>query len=261
MQSILRTLTILGTVEGAVIARAGQILCTTVDEEKNRTLADCAGALVELHEAAVAAGRAPGPIVLDVEGACLVSTSVTETIVLMVITSSEPSGPLLRAAMRSAVDQLRESEALPAGGAEVVLADDDEDFDDDDAAADEHDGIDEAADDEGPEQDEAAPQAPPEAPATAAEPAVPARGPEPEAEEAPGDIDAEPLLPAVLELLAERLGPVARVTFKHGVATWKDSGASTVERLPALADLLAEDLLGDEDKRSFRSAVQALVKG
>ncbi|MFT4571970.1 MAG: hypothetical protein ACI91F_002867 [Candidatus Binatia bacterium] len=231
MQSILRTLNILGTVQGAAVVRAGQILCTNLKEDSNRCLADSAALFVELAAASEAAARPSSQTIIEVGDAFLIAASVTETISLVVLTNSEPTGPLLRAAMRSAVVQLIESGQLPSGSPGAL--EDDDDVAETEAAS-----------------------------ATAAVKPEPAPAPEPtpEPELPASEADAEHLLPAVLALLTDRLGPVARLIFKHGVTTWKENHDATVGNLWHLAEILAEDLSSEDEKGAFQEAVRALAE-
>jgi len=72
------------------------------------------------------------------------------------------------------------------------------------------------------------------------------------------DKDAEPILPQVLALLTEYIGPVARVTFKRGVTRWRETGTPTVGTLGELAKILAADLSSDSEKKAFMDAVDRL---
>jgi hypothetical protein len=72
------------------------------------------------------------------------------------------------------------------------------------------------------------------------------------------DKDAEPILPQVLALLTEYIGPVARVTFKRGVTRWRETGTPTVGTLGELAKILAADLSSDSEKKAFMDAVERL---
>jgi len=102
-------------------------------------------------------------------------------------------------------------------------------------------------------------QQPPQAQAKQAakpEPA-PAAPPPPK----PADKDAEPILPQVLALLTEYIGPVARVTFKRGVTKWRETSTPTVGTLGELAKILAADLSSDSEKKAFLDAVERLRGG
>lgn len=66
------------------------------------------------------------------------------------------------------------------------------------------------------------------------------------------------MLPQVLALLTEYIGPVARVSFKRGVAKWRESGTPTVGTLGELAKILASDLSSDAEKKAFIEAVERL---
>lgn len=107
-----------------------------------------------------------------------------------------------------------------------------------------------------------APQQPgrpvPQAP-QAAKQATPPPPPPPAAKAA--DKDAEPVLPQVLALLTEYIGPVARVSFKRGVARWRETGTPTIGTLGQLAKILAADLSSDAEKKAFLDAVEKLRKG
>jgi predicted regulator of Ras-like GTPase activity (Roadblock/LC7/MglB family) len=110
-------------------------------------------------------------------------------------------------------------------------------------------------------------QAPPAQPAaSAAKPGTPppsAAKPEPApAAAAKGaDKDAEPVLPQVLALLTEYIGPVARVSFKRGVTRWRETSTPTVGTLGELAKILAADLSSDSEKKAFLDAVERLRGG
>jgi hypothetical protein len=93
---------------------------------------------------------------------------------------------------------------------------------------------------------------PPPGPAAKPEPA-----PAPAAAKA-ADKDAEPVLPQVLALLTEYIGPVARVSFKRGVTRWRETSTPTVGTLGELAKILAADLSSDSEKKAFLDAVERL---
>ncbi len=108
-------------------------------------------------------------------------------------------------------------------------------------------------------------QAPPAQPAAAAKPGPgtpPASAAKPEAAPAAAakgsDKDAEPVLPQVLALLTEYIGPVARVSFKRGVTRWRETSTPTVGTLGELAKILAADLSSDSEKKAFLDAVERL---
>lgn len=99
-------------------------------------------------------------------------------------------------------------------------------------------------------------QAPPPPPQAAQKPAAKPE-PAPAAAKA-SDKDAEPVLPQVLALLTEYIGPVARVSFKRGVARWRETSTPTVGTLGELAKILAADLSSDSEKKAFLDAVEKL---
>lgn len=121
---------------------------------------------------------------------------------------------------------------------------------------------------------------PPQAPPKPAAPPPPLKGQQPpakpqqpaqaQAKPAPGkpepapaaakvsDKDAEPILPQVLALLTEYIGPVARVSFKRGVTKWRETSTPTVGTLGELAKILAADLSTDSEKKAFLDAVERL---
>lgn len=100
------------------------------------------------------------------------------------------------------------------------------------------------------------------APAAQAPGAKPAAKPEPAPAAAkPADKDAEPVLPQVLALLTEYIGPVARVSFKRGVTRWRETSTPTVGTLGELAKILAADLSSDSEKKAFLDAVEKLRGG
>ncbi|MEO6434619.1 MAG: hypothetical protein ABIP55_02510 [Tepidisphaeraceae bacterium] len=106
------------------------------------------------------------------------------------------------------------------------------------------------------------PQQPPRpqqqpAPPPPAAAARPAAKPEPVAAK-PADKDAEPILPQILALLTEYIGPVARVSFKRGVTRWRETSTPTVGTLGELAKILAADLSSDSEKKAFLDAVEKL---
>ncbi|HYC53419.1 MAG TPA: roadblock/LC7 domain-containing protein [Candidatus Binatia bacterium] len=89
----------------------------------------------------------------------------------------------------------------------------------------------------------------------------PAPAPEPARAPSRDDWDAETVLPKIRDLLTEAIGPVARVTFKRGVAKWTDGHAPTLGNLPALAKILAADLGSEAEKKKFVDAVERLRQG
>lgn len=102
----------------------------------------------------------------------------------------------------------------------------------------------------------------------AGKPAEPAPAPAPAAASAAAkaadkaaDKDAEPILPQVLALLTEYIGPVARVSFKRGVTRWRETGTPTIGTLGELAKILAADLSSDSEKKAFLDAVEKLRGG
>lgn len=105
-------------------------------------------------------------------------------------------------------------------------------------------------------------QAPPPPPQAAQQ--KPAAKPEPAPAPAAAkqsDKDAEPILPQVLALLTEYIGPVARVSFKRGVSRWRETSTPTVGTLGELAKILAADLSSDSEKKAFLDAVEKLRGG
>lgn len=102
-------------------------------------------------------------------------------------------------------------------------------------------------------------QPPPQAAAKpgAAAPAKPEPAPAPAAAKV-ADKDADPILPQVLALLTEYIGPVARVSFKRGVTRWRETSTPTVGTLGELAKILAADLSSDSEKKAFLDAVERL---
>jgi predicted regulator of Ras-like GTPase activity (Roadblock/LC7/MglB family) len=108
-------------------------------------------------------------------------------------------------------------------------------------------------------------QAPAQPPPTAASAAKPGAAPAPPSAARPepaaakgADKDAEPVLPQVLALLTEYIGPVARVSFKRGVTRWRETSTPTVGTLGELAKILAADLSSDSEKKAFLDAVERL---
>ena len=108
------------------------------------------------------------------------------------------------------------------------------------------------------------PPPPPQAPQARppeVKPATPTPAPPTAAAAKVADKDAEPVLPQVLALLTEYIGPVARVSFKRGVTKWRETGTPTIGTLGELAKILAADLSSDAEKKAFLDAVERLRKG
>jgi len=108
---------------------------------------------------------------------------------------------------------------------------------------------------------QAKPQQPgqqPQQPQAAAKTEAPAAAAQTPAAAKAADKDAEPVLPQVLALLTEYIGPVARVSFKRGVTRWRETSTPTVGTLGELAKILAADLSSDSEKKAFLDAVERL---
>jgi len=71
--------------------------------------------------------------------------------------------------------------------------------------------------------------------------------------------EVEPIIAKMQDSLAEVLGPMAALIFDEAVDDWKAQGGGSKDSLPALVQLISEEI-GDDDKaRVYRSMVQPIL--
>jgi len=75
----------------------------------------------------------------------------------------------------------------------------------------------------------------------------------------PAAADVEPILAKMKEMLPKILGPMAALIFDEAVDDWREQGGGTRKSLPALIQLLSDEI-GDEAKaQAYRSMVDPLL--
>ena len=257
MRTILRDLGTLNGVSSGYVIRDGDVVATTFGDDEKSTVQSTASMIAGVGKALASAERALDEVSVEFEKATLTVLAVDDGLLLGKLSEGKVDTVLLRAAMHSAARQIRTMLELPPPPAPEPTP------------APKPAPAAKAKEDPKPK---AQPEPAKEAPAKAkAEPKAkqqakpaPKAAAKPEAAKSakpapsPEDADADPLLPRVLDLLTDAIGPVARVTFKQGVAQWREGNKATVGNLPKLAEILAEDLSNEKEKRTFIDAVSRL---
>lgn len=255
MRTILRDLETLSGVRCGTIVRDGDVLASTFSEDQAETEAVSIHLVGRLSDGLGKAGLGYEEVVIEFAEASLIVIPIDRKFSLSVVVERDAKLPLLRVVMQSAMRQIRRmAELPPPEPTPVAQPPKPEPAKPAQAAK-------SAPQPEPPKQApaQAARGARPEPPKQAAPPPKP-EPPKPAAE-APkpkADRDAEPVLPKILELLTDSIGPIARVTFKQGVARWKKNHPPTVNNLGELAKILAADLQTEDDRRKFTKAVERL---
>lgn len=280
MRTLLRDLGTVAGVQSACIVRGGEVLASSFPESEAVAQAASLGFVRGIGDGLELVDRGFEEMLLDFGSRSLIVAPVDKDFVLAMLAAADANLPLLRVVMGSSVRQLRRMHDI-AEKTPPVEAKKPEPA----AAAAPPPPPQKAATPPPPPpppqaakpQPTGRPQPPPKAPpppppikgqqparpAAQAAPPPPPPKPQPKPEPAPAapkvaDKDAEPVLPQVLALLTEYIGPVARVSFKRGVARWRETSTPTVGTLGELAKILAADLSTDAEKKAFLDAVERL---
>lgn len=290
MRTLLRDLGTVSGVQCACIVRGGEVLASSFPEKEAVAQAASLGFVRGIADGLEGAGREFEEVLVDFAGRSLLVAPVTKDFVLAMLAAPDANAQLLRVVMGSSVRQLRRMNDIPekpepaaARPAPAAAAA---------AAAGPAPGTPPPRPQTAatpPPQGAPAPPAPtgrppaatgrPQPPSRPAPPPPPIKGQQPaKPQPAPpqaaakaqtpdkpapaaakaADKDGEPILPQVLALLTEYIGPVARVSFKRGVTKWREKGSPTVGTLGELAKILAADLSTDSEKKAFLDAVERL---
>lgn len=283
MRTLLRDLGTVAGVQSACIVRGGEVLASSFPESEAVAQAASLGFVRGIGDGLELVDRGFEEMLLDFGSRSLIVAPVDKDFVLAMLAAPDANLPLLRVVMGSSVRQLRRMHDIAEKNPPVEAKKPEPAPAPAPAAA--------AAPPPPPQkaatpppppqgakpQPTGRPQPPPKAPpppppikgqqparpAAQAAPPPPPPKPQPKPEPAPAapkvaDKDAEPVLPQVLALLTEYIGPVARVSFKRGVARWRETSTPTVGTLGELAKILAADLSTDAEKKAFLDAVERL---
>ncbi len=291
MQTILRDLGAIAGVQYSCVVRRGEVLATTFPEDQKAAQATSLEFVRGVTDGLELVDRGFGDLILDLGSRSLFAAPVEKDFVLALFAGSETNPQLIRIVMGSAVRQIQrmldiaaapEPAKAPPPKPPVVEA----------APPPPPPPLQQAKPQPPPQPQRPQPQPPqgqankgaaPAAKPQVAQPQRPqppqqAKGPQPKAPEParpeppkaqpkpepppappkPTERDVEPVLPKVLALLAERIGPVARVSFKRGVTKWQESTKPTIGNLGELAKILAADLSTEAEKEAFLKAVERL---
>lgn len=71
--------------------------------------------------------------------------------------------------------------------------------------------------------------------------------------------EVEPILTKMQNSLAEVLGPMAALIFDEAVDDWKAQGGGSKDSLPALIQLISEEIGDDAKAREYRSMIQPIL--
>ena len=289
MRTLLRDLGTVAGVQCACIVRGGEVLASSFPENETVAQAASLGFVRGIGDGLELVDRGFEELHIDFGSRSLIVAPVEKDFVLAMLAAPDANMPLLRVVMGSSLRQLRRThdiaekvEAAPKPAPEAKKPEPAPEAKPAAAAAPPPPPPKPATP---PPPQQAAkpqptgrPQPPPKAPpppppikgqqqparpATQAPPPPPPPKAAPKPEPAPAaakaaDKDAEPILPQVLALLTEYIGPVARVSFKRGVTRWRETSTPTVGTLGELAKILATDLSTDAEKKAFLDAVDRL---
>lgn len=295
MRTLLRDLGTVAGVQSACIVRGGEVLASSFPEEDAVAQAASLGFVRGIGDGLELVDRGFEELHIDFGARSLIVAPVEKDFVLAMLAASDANLPLLRVVMGSSLRQLRrmhdiaekaEAAPKPAPAPEAKKPEPAPEPRPAAAAAPAAPAKPASAPPPPPPPPQAAkpqptgrPQPPPKAPpppppikgqqqpgrpaaaqaAPPPPPPPPKAAPKPEPAPAkPADKDAEPILPQVLALLTDYIGPVARVSFKRGVTRWRETSTPTVGTLGELAKILAADLSTDAEKKAFLDAVDRL---
>ncbi len=296
MRTLLRDLGTVSGVQCACIFRGGQVLASSFPENDAVSQAASLGFVRGISDGLELVDRGFEELLIDFGGKSLIVTPIDKDFVLAMLAASDANLSLLRVVMGSSVRQLRrmhdlaeKPEPAPAPAAKPEPAAAPVPAGKPAAAAAPPPQASQRPQPAGSpppsqgvkpqptgrpqpvQQSKPAPPPPPplkgqqaarppQPAAQQAAPAKPSGRPEPAPAPAPkvADKDAEPVLPQVLALLTEYIGPVARVSFKRGVTRWRETSTPTIGTLGELAKILAADLSSDSEKKAFLDAVERL---
>lgn len=274
MRTLLRDIGTVAGVQSACIVRGGEVLASSFPEDDAITQAASLGFVRGIGDGLELVDRGFEELQIDFGSRSLIVAPVEKDFVLAMLAASDANLSLLRVVMGSSLRQLRrmngieeKPEAAPKPAPEAKKAEPSPQPAAPAAAAPPPPPTQVAK-----PQPTGRPQPPPKAPpppvkgqqqparpAAPLPPPPPRAAPKPEPAPAkPADKDAEPILPQVLALLTDYIGPVARVSFKRGVTRWRETSTPTVGTLGELARILAVDLSTDAEKKAFLDAVDRL---
>lgn len=290
MRTLLRDLGTVNGVQCACIVRGGQVLASSFPEADAVAQATSLGFVRGVSDGLELVDRGFEELLIDFDGKSLMVAPVDKDFVLAMLATPEANVSLLRVVLGSSVRQLRRMHDVaqrpepvveakpqpaavpppppkPAAAAPVppkaAVAQPSPPAPAPQASRPQATGRPQPAQQSKPapppppplkgQQQAARPTPPPQAQAK------PQPKPEPQSAAAKvADRDAEPILPQILGLLTEYIGPVARVSFKRGVTRWRETSTPTVGTLGDLARILAADLSSDGEKKAFLDAVERL---
>ena len=291
MRTLLRDLGTVSGVEAACIVRGGEVMASSFPDGDAVAQAASLGFVRGISDGLELVDRGFEELLIDFGGKSLMVAPVEKDFVLAMLAASDANLPLLRVVMGSSVRQLRrmhnvaekpepapvqapvppKPEPAPAAKAAAPAPPAAPIKPQAPAPPPPQAAKPQPTGRPQPQQGKNAPPPPPvkgqvprpaqpaQAPPQAQAKAAPAKSePAPPAAAKTADKDAEPILPQVLALLTEYIGPVARVTFKRGVTRWRETGTPTVGTLGELAKILATDLSSDSEKKAFMDAVDRL---
>jgi hypothetical protein len=297
VQTILRDLGAIAGVQYSCVVRRGEVLATTFPEDQKAAQTTSLDFVRGVTDGLELVDRGFGDLILDLGSRSLFAAPVEKDFVLALFAGSETNPQLIRIVMGSAVRQIQrmldiaaapEPAAAPPPKPPVVEAAPPPPPPPPSPSQ----QLAKPQPQPSPQQPQKPQPQPPQGQANrggppakpqGAQPQRPqppqqAKGPQPKAPEParpeppkaqpkpepappppkPAEKDVEPVLPKVLALLAERIGPVARVSFKRGVTKWQESTKPTMGNLGELAKILAADLSTEAEKDAFVKAVERL---
>lgn len=281
MRTLLRDLGTVSGVQCACIVRGGEVLASSFRESDAVAQAASLGFVRGITDGLELVDRGFEELLIDFGARSLMVAPVDKDFILAMLAAPEADTQLLRVVMGSSVRQLRrmhdieeKAAAQPAakpapagapktaGAAPPPPAAPAPPKPQPGAAAPAQTAKAPPTGRPQPPQPQGRPAAPPPAPIKGQQPPGRPGQPAPAAAAAKvADRDAEPILPQVLALLTEYIGPVARVSFKRGVTRWRETSTPTIGTLGELAKILAADLSSDTEKKAFLDAVEKLRGG
>ena len=266
MQTVLRDLKTLDGIDAGAIVRGADVVASTFGDERSGAMAATGKILGRLAGGFEGAGSRLGELQVEFDEKRLLVVPVGDDAALAVLVDRDADLTFVSMALQSSARQLRTmmdlppppprevkarpkpaAAAPPKAEAEAPRAAAAQAESDDSRRGSRRDKK------KRKQQGKPAPKPATKAPEKAA-PAKPAAPPKPKP-----PASAEPLLPKVLDLLTEAIGPVARITYKQGVDAWKKDNKATVDNLGKLAEILSADLGSDAEKKAFVEAVEKLA--
>lgn len=240
MESVLRELQGLGGILSGCVIKEGEIIASTFANPDDAGLVAAGKMFSQVSMGMESIGRGLNEILFEYEENYLIGYPIDQEFFICLLSDKQTNFSLVRMTVQAAARKIKKISEDPAAMARVT----------------------------------APPAAAPAAAPTAAPAAeAPARTPSPAPEQpaaarsaaaAPAEVDErdlEPLLQAIQRLLTENIGPAAKIVFNHAVKQWQGKPGASIANIPALAELLAEDLSTEGERSDFLRQVDGLIAG